>query len=138
MGLPSARRLYQKWFEEAKNAAFAEAIDEALQSIGLTDEYINSVKLTGENPSRDMDLKDEVWGMISVEGSSLTLLDCPIMQRLRRVRQLGFSYLVYPSADHSRFSHSLGVYHVAKRYAKEFLRRHEERTQLADGLSVVI
>jgi hypothetical protein len=40
-------------------------------------------------------------------------------QRLRRVKQLGFSELVYPGATHTRFSHSVGVFHVARQLASQ-------------------
>jgi HD superfamily phosphohydrolase len=43
------------------------------------------------------------------------LLETPPVQRLRRVTQLGTVVLVYPSANHTRFEHSLGVYHLADR-----------------------
>lgn len=46
------------------------------------------------------------------------IVQSPVFNRLRRVRQLGFSELVYPSATHSRFAHSLGVYHTAKQLLK--------------------
>ncbi len=45
------------------------------------------------------------------------LINTPEFQRLRRIRQLGFSDLVFPGATHSRFTHSVGVYHVARQLA---------------------
>ncbi len=58
-------------------------------------------------------IKDAVHDHIRVDEFALDLLDTPEMQRLRHVRQLGTAYLVYPSANHTRFEHSLGVYHLA-------------------------
>ncbi len=43
------------------------------------------------------------------------LIDSPEFQRLRRIRQLGLSCFVFPGAEHSRFTHSLGTYCIAKR-----------------------
>ena len=37
------------------------------------------------------------------------LLACPEVQRLRRIRQLGFSFVTYPGAEHNRFSHAIGT-----------------------------
>ena len=47
-------------------------------------------------------------------------------QRLRRVKQLAFSELTFPGATHTRYSHSLGVFHIAKRLIS-FLEREAER-----------
>ncbi|ESX84373.1 MULTISPECIES: HD domain-containing protein [unclassified Mesorhizobium] len=64
-------------------------------------------------------IKDPIHGSIEFEGESelqlKSMLADPFFQRLRRVKQLGFSDYVFPSAAHSRFAHSLGVYSVAKR-----------------------
>lgn len=58
-------------------------------------------------------IKDPVHGYIQVDEEILPLLDSPLVQRLRYVKQLGFSYLVYPGANHTRFEHSLGTMHFA-------------------------
>jgi len=58
-------------------------------------------------------IKDSVHDHITVDGVARDLLDTPPVQRLRRVKQLGTVHLVYPSANHTRFEHSLGVYHLA-------------------------
>jgi hypothetical protein len=60
-------------------------------------------------------IKDSVHDHIEVDGVAAALLDTPPVQRLRRVSQLGTVKLVYPSANHTRFEHSLGVYHLADR-----------------------
>ena len=58
-------------------------------------------------------IKDPVHGYISVDERILPLLDSPHVQRLRYIRQLGFSHMVYPGANHTRFEHSLGTMHLA-------------------------
>ncbi|NEU56326.1 HD domain-containing protein [Halorussus sp. MSC15.2] len=58
-------------------------------------------------------IKDSVHDHIEVEGVARALFDTPAVQRLRRIKQLGPAHLVYPSANHTRFEHSLGVYHLA-------------------------
>ncbi|OAQ54233.1 phosphohydrolase [Natrinema mahii] len=58
-------------------------------------------------------IKDSVHDHIRVDGVARDLLDTPALQRLRRISQLGTVSLVYPSANHTRFEHSLGVYHLA-------------------------
>ncbi|MBJ7576952.1 HD domain-containing protein [Devosia sp. MC532] len=64
-------------------------------------------------------IKDPIHGFVDFNGPRENelkdLLSNPFVQRLRRVKQLGFSDYVFPSAAHSRFAHSLGVYQIAKR-----------------------
>jgi HD superfamily phosphohydrolase len=60
-------------------------------------------------------IKDSVHDYIEVTGVARELLETPPVQRLRRISQLGTVVLVYPSANHTRFEHSLGVYHLADR-----------------------
>ena len=58
-------------------------------------------------------IKDSVHDHITIDGLALDLLDTPPVQRLRHIKQLGTVSLVYPSANHTRFEHSIGVYHLA-------------------------
>jgi hypothetical protein len=59
-------------------------------------------------------IKDSVHDHIAVRGVAEALLDTPPVQRLRHIKQLGTVGMVYPSANHTRFEHSLGVYHLAE------------------------
>ncbi|WNY25924.1 HD domain-containing protein [Methanolapillus millepedarum] len=56
---------------------------------------------------------DPIHGYIEFNEFEQRLFDTPQMQRLRRIRQLGFSNLVYPGANHTRFEHSMGAMHLA-------------------------
>ena len=61
-----------------------------------------------------MIIRDPLWNNIRVDALGLQLVDTPVFQRLRYVRQLGLAYLVYPGATHTRFEHALGAYHLAR------------------------
>jgi uncharacterized protein len=63
-------------------------------------------------------IRDPIYGFIGLTQDELQLLDTSVVQRLRRIKQLGNTHLIYPSANHTRFEHSLGVMHVATRMAK--------------------
>lgn len=60
-----------------------------------------------------LDIVDPIHDFIRVHDTELKIIDSPIFQRLRRIRQLSGAHLTYPSAQHSRFEHSLGVMHIA-------------------------
>lgn len=67
-------------------------------------------------------IRDPVWGYIQTPLAVLRLIDTEEFQRLRNITQLGYVHLVYPGARHSRFEHSLGVYHLAKEFLRQLLR----------------
>ena len=74
-----------------------------------------------------LDIIDPIHNFIRVYDHELKLIDNPIFQRLRRIRQLSGAHLTYPSAQHTRFEHSLGVMHICGQagnalYEKEILK----------------
>lgn len=59
---------------------------------------------------------DPIHGFITVpKGIILKLIDHPYVQRLRQIKQMGLGYLVFPAAEHSRFTHALGAMELAQR-----------------------
>lgn len=54
---------------------------------------------------------DPIWHSILLYPFEVILLDSPLFQRLRRIRQLGVAHLVYPGAVHTRFEHTIGTLH---------------------------
>lgn len=59
---------------------------------------------------------DPIYGFISIPNSLVfDLIQHPYFQRLRRISQMGLSYLVYPGAHHTRFHHALGCMHIMQK-----------------------
>ncbi|MBR5795001.1 MAG: HD domain-containing protein [Erysipelotrichaceae bacterium] len=65
-------------------------------------------------------LRDPIHGYIHIKYQIIwDCLNAPEFQRLRRIHQLGATHIVYHTAEHSRFSHSLGVYEIVRRMISE-------------------
>ena len=62
-----------------------------------------------------LSVRDPIHGFIRADPLEAALVDTRPLQRLRSVRQLGLTSLVFPGAEHSRFSHALGAMHLAGR-----------------------
>lgn len=69
---------------------------------------------------------DPVHHFIELTAAEARLLDCAVLQRLRRLRQLGLAYLAFPSAEHSRFSHALGALAMGTRAFDQLARDGRE------------
>lgn len=62
---------------------------------------------------KSYEFRDPVHGFITLSGWERDIVNHPAFQRLRRIKQLAWTEMVYPGASHTRFEHSLGVMHVA-------------------------
>lgn len=97
-----------------------------------------------------MILRDPVHGLVEFEGDAeevvASLLDTREVQRLRRVRQLGLTSLVFPGAEHSRFAHAIGAAHVMSRLQERIVKLHDvlptslrlDRAAARDGLAAAM
>jgi len=87
--------------------------ERSLASLGI----LVSVKkkdLSKEISKKSKYFRDPIHGFIEVEPKAGYIIDSPLFQRLRYIKQLAFTHFVYHGAEHSRFGHSLGVYHLAR------------------------
>ncbi len=65
-------------------------------------------------------IRDAVYGDIYIPDNFLKIIDTPEFQRLRRIRQLSTANMLFPTAEHTRFSHSIGCYHVMRLLIEHF------------------
>jgi uncharacterized protein len=72
------------------------------------------------------EIRDPIHGFIELNQLEWDIINHPVFQRLRRIRQLAWTDVVYPGAMHTRFAHSLGVMHVAARVFASICARDKQ------------
>lgn len=71
--------------------------------------------------------RDPIHGFIEVREHELEIINTSAFQRLRNIKQLAMTYLVYPGAEHTRFGHSLGVMHLVTRAFRSAIEGYEDK-----------
>ncbi|MBI4339048.1 MAG: HD domain-containing protein [Chloroflexi bacterium] len=71
-------------------------------------------------------IRDPIHGFFQLTPAEVEVIDTPLIQRLRYIHQNAFAYLVYPSAHHTRFEHSLGAAKVVADIAQGFRQRGDD------------
>lgn len=85
-------------------------------------------------------INDPVFGFINLQFELLfDLIEHPFFQRLRNIKQLGLSYLVFPGGNHSRFEHAIGASHLMQQAISVLrLKGHEISNEEAEAVTVAI
>ena len=68
-----------------------------------------------------------IHGSIRISPIALKIIDTPEFQRMRDIKQLGLCYQIYPAATHTRFEHSIGVYHLAGRMIEKIQQQYPNK-----------
>ena len=77
--------------------------------------------------AKEKSIRDSVWGTCRFYPWEVAVLDSPLLQRLRDIRQTGLAYLVYPTALHTRFDHTLGVVTIASRIVRSINDKYPQK-----------
>ncbi|WP_319591345.1 HD domain-containing protein [uncultured Draconibacterium sp.] len=85
-------------------------------------------------------INDPVFGFINLQSDIIfDLLEHPIFQRLRHIKQLGLSYLVFPGANHTRFEHAIGTVHLMRQAISVLqIKGHEITDEEAEAVTIAI
>ena len=71
-------------------------------------------------------IRDPIWKHIYLTKPLINIIQSRIFQKLNRIKQLGPTYLIYPGATHTRYNHSLGVFHLAKKMITKLILKKKE------------
>jgi uncharacterized protein len=91
-------------------------------------------------PNKRKIFNDPVYGFVTVPSDLIfKLIEHPFFQRLRRIRQLGLTNLVYPGALHTRFHHAMGAMHLMQETIEVIrLKGHEVTDAEKEGATIAI
>lgn len=76
-------------------------------------------------------IHDSIYGSIELEESVANIVSTREFQRMNMVKQLGFTYLVFPGATHSRFEHSLGTYYLTRQASSRLGLSPKDATEVS-------
>ena len=83
-----------------------------------------------------MELRDPVYGFIYLNNLERDIVNSFAYQRLRRIKQLGLTDMIYHGANHNRFEHSIGVMHLASQMFDAIVAKDKNRRLLKDTLKI--
>ena len=84
---------------------------------------------------KKFEIRDPIYGFITLNEWEREIINHPVFQRLRRIRQLSLTDMVYPGATHTRFEHSLGVMHLATLMYDAIISNEDNKKILEERLS---
>ena len=82
-------------------------------------------------------IRDSLYEVIKLSDLAISIIDTPHFQRLRYIKQLGVCYFSFPSANHTRFEHSLGVYHLAGEFVEKLIE-NSKTVHISDSTKELI
>ena len=81
-------------------------------------------------------IKDNIYGFLEIKKSALKIIDTIEFQRLRFIKQLAFTHYVFPSAQHTRFEHCIGVYHLISIFLDYLSRNYKIDNRLKEIICI--
>jgi hypothetical protein len=103
-------------------------------------QIVKATLLNKKTPNKLKILNDPIYGFIQIPNSLIfDIIEHPYFQRLRRIAQMGFSSLVYPGANHTRFHHALGCIHLMQKAVRVLrFKQIEISEEEENGLCIAI
>lgn len=81
-------------------------------------------------------IKDNLYGFVKIGHIAQTIIDTMEFQRLRFIKQLGLIHFVFPNAHHTRFEHSIGVYHLINIFLDELSKTTDIEQRLKELIGI--